>query len=176
MATAESQLIDWFTFVRQFKTCCRQVNTDAAALRCPDFLNATVATYLPDANDQNQFAVCAAHATGLPITPGSVSSADTFLGLLESSFGFLDVYVTAYLQSLSPPPFDTMNGGDYILQKISAVFPGGSTARAWGRINQGLARIMGDCYSAAQQQKAAAMIDDPTQTVNDVVNQIVVTG
>lgn len=176
MATAESQLTDWITFLRQFETCCAQIDTDVDGMPGPDFAARKITTSLPEADAQNQFAICAAGATDLPIDGGSVSKADSFRALLESSFGFANVYIAPYLQSLSPTPFKTMNPGDYILQKTSAVFPGGKANPAWQSIDAGLTGIMGDCYSAQQSDKVSGVVDDSSKTITDVVNQIAELG
>ena len=176
MATAKSQLTDWFTFLTQFRKCCASIDSDAASLSGPGFANAKPSLYLPDPDDQNQFAICAGNATALPVAAASVCSAASFRVILENSFGFLNVYVAAYLQSLSPAPFKTMNRDDYILQKNNAVFPGGSADPHWVAIDQGLAAIMGDCCSSTQRPKVTAIVSDPTKIVTDIVNQIAVLG
>ncbi|HEX4036414.1 MAG TPA: hypothetical protein VHX37_00015 [Acidobacteriaceae bacterium] len=176
MTDAKSQLRDWFRFLAQFRTCCASIDSEAAHLSGPDFANSKPIFFLPDAEHQNQFAICAANATGLPLTADSVCSASSFLALLESSFGFLNVYVAPYLQSLSPLSFNTMNGGDYILQKARAVFPAGAADGSWTAIDNGLAGIMSDCYSPAQRRKVAALVGDSTKVITDLVNQIAVPG
>jgi len=180
MATAERQLQDWFTYLKQFQACCCQVNTDTCVMNLLQFCSAKISDTLsaPPSNEQGEFSVCASGATGLPVTPGAVSAASTFLALLDSTWAFPDLYVAAYLQSLSPAPFSTtMKLGDFILQKTTAVFPAGAKDPNWVKIDAGLAIIMGPVlYSTAQRAKVAVIVADPTKTISDVVEQIVLFG
>ena len=177
MADAESQLTDWITYLKQFKTCCAKVNSDADPLSLLAFANAKIADLLPTDNDRENFAVRSAKATQLPITQAVVTACTTFIALLETTWGFINIYVTCYLQSLAPTPFPTSNSGDFILQKATAVFPGGAANPNWVKTNTGLAAILGpDCYSANQQPKVAAIVADPTKLIDDVINQISVLG
>ena len=177
MATAESQLQDWFTYLKQFKACCCKVNTDTCGMNLLAFCPSKITDLLPDAVSQSAFAVCAAAATKLPVTPGAVSGAATFLTLLDSAWAFPDLYVASYIQSLSPALFQAMNLGDFILQKTTAVFPSGATDPNWLKIDAGLAIIMGPVlYSTAQRAKVAAILADPTKTISDVIKQIVTFG
>lgn len=178
MATAESQLTDWFTFLKAFKTCCTKVNTDAGPLTLLAFANSKITDLLaaPPSNDQPQFALCASDATKLPVTQGAITAAATFLQLLEAVWGFPNLYVADYIQSLCPN-FIAMKVGDFLLQKTTVVFPGGATDPLWVKTDAALAVVIGpDCYSAAQRKKVAAIVADPTKLISDVVNQISVLG
>lgn len=179
MATAQSELQDWFTYLQQFQTCCCSVNTDACGMNLLQFGNAKITDLLsaPPDPHQGQFAVCASGATKLPVTSGAVSASSTFLALLQSTWAFPDLYVAAYLQSLAPAAFSTMTLGDFVLQKLSAVFPGGATDPNWSKVDVGLASVMGQyLYSASQRTKVATTIADATKMVSDAVSQIVVFG
>lgn len=179
MATAQSELQDWFTYLKQFQTCCCQANTDACGMNLLQFCNAKIADLLsaPPDPHQGQFSVSASAATGLPVTPGAVSGAATFLALLQSTWAFPDLYVAAYIQSFAPASFSTMQLGDFVLQKLSAVFPGGATDPNWSKVDAGLASIMGqDLYSSTQRPKVAAIVADATKLISDAVNQIVTFG
>jgi hypothetical protein len=180
MATAQSQLTDWFTYLNQFKACCNKIETDTDALNLLQFCNAKITDLLdaPPSNEQAAFSLCASAATGLPVTPAAVSGASSFLTLLDSTWAFPDLYVAAYMRSLSPAPFSTtMKVGDFILQKTGVVFPAGAKDANWVKIDPGLATILGaDLYSATQRAKVAAIVTDPTKIVSDVVDQIVVFG
>lgn len=177
MTDAESQLTDWITYLKKFKTCCAKVNSDANQLSLLAFANAKIATLLPTDNDKGDFAVRGAKATQLPITQAVVAASTTFVSLLQTTWDFINIYVVSYIQLLAPPPFPAMNSRDFILQKTAAVFPADPADPAWVNIDTGLARILGpDCYSAAQRKKVAAIVADPTKQINDLVNQIAVLG
>jgi hypothetical protein len=177
MATAESQLSDWFTYLKQFKICCREINSDVDHLTLLSFANSKISTLLATSNEQAQYATSCHDSTNLPVTPGAVAAAANFVGLLEATWGFPNMYVTAYLRSLSPAPFNGMKFGDFILQKVKDVFPGGAIDSNWVKIDAGLAKIIGsECYSTAQRQKVAVIVADVTKLITDVVNQISVLG
>lgn len=177
MTDAESQLTDWINFLKQFKSCCAKINSNTNHLSLLAFANAKIIDLLPTDNDKGDFAVRSANATKLPVTQAVVAASATFLALLQTTWGFIDIYVACYLQSLAPPPFPTMNGGDFDLQKTTAVFPAGPADPAWINIDTGLSRILGpDCYSAAQRTKVAAIVTGQDKHINDVVNRIAVLG
>jgi hypothetical protein len=111
------------------------------------------------------------------VTPGAVAAAANFVGLLEATWGFPNMYVAAYLRSLSPAPFNAMKFGDFILQKVKDVFPGGATDPNWVTIDAGLTKIIGsECYSQSQSTKVTAIVVNANKLVTDVVNQISVLG
>jgi len=173
MADAKSQLADWMTYLQQFKACCAKVNSDANRLSLAAFANSTIADLLSTDNGKGQFAVCCARTTKLPVTQAVVAAGSTFIALLETTWGSINIYAAVYLQSLTPPPFPTMNAGDFIKQKTTAVFLAGCADPCWVKIDAGLARILGpDCYSAAQRKAVAAIVADPTNQMNDLINQI----
>lgn len=177
MSTAESQLGDWFTFLKQFKVCCGNINSDVDRLTLLDFANSKISTLLPTPNDQAQFATCASNATNLPVMTDAVAAAADFVGLLETTWAFPNVYVAAYLQSLSPAPFATMNPGDFVLQKVKDVYPQGKTDPGWVKADQGLTGIIGpECYCPAQRIKVAAIVAGATKLISDVCDQISVLG
>ncbi len=178
MATAESQLTDWFAYLITFKTCCAKVNTDADKLSLLVFAKSKITDLLaaPPSNDQPQFALCATNATKLPVTQAAITTAATFLDLLEAVWAFPNLYIANYVKSLCSK-FAVMNVGDFLLQKVNAVFPGGSADPLWASVDDGLAGIIDpSCYSPKQRAAVAKIVDDPTKQITDVVNQIAVLG
>src|SRR5580658_3881533 len=96
--TSELQLRNWFGYLQAFKTCAEKIDTDVIALSLHDFSNAKPTTYLTDAADQNQFAVCVANATQIPMLASDVSGAASFVALLGATFGAVNRYIAAYLR------------------------------------------------------------------------------
>jgi hypothetical protein len=178
MATAETQLKDWFTDLTAFRTCCADVNTDAGKLSMLRFAESKIADLLaaPPSNDQPQFALCASNATKLPVSQAAITAAATFLDLLEAVWAFPNLYIANYVLSMCPK-FAAMNVGDFLLQKVNAVFPGGAADPLWIAIDSALAGIIDNsCYSPKQRAAVAKLVADPTKQITDVVNQIAVLG
>lgn len=177
MSDAANQLRQWFGYLEQFQKCCSQANADAGELTLLAFACTKPTTLLPDALDQNQMAICCSSATNIPVLAADVCAAASFAALLGSTFGVVDPYVAAWLQSQAAAPFPGMKIGDFVLQKSGAVYPKGTADPAWTATDQGLAKIIdSSCYSAAQRGKVAVIVNDATKSICDVVNQIVVLG
>ena len=178
MATTQSQLADWFTYLKAFKSCCAKINSDANQLSLLAFVNSKIADLLlvPPSSDQPTFGILASDATSLPVTQTAITAATKFLDLLESVWAFPNLYVANYVKSLCPK-FVAMNLGDYLLQQVNVVFPGGATDPLWITVDADLAQIIGDdCYSPKQRAAVAKIVADPTKQITDVVNQISVLG
>jgi hypothetical protein len=175
--TSELQLQLWFGYLTSLKTCAQKMNTDVVKLSLLDFANAKPATYLADAVTQSSFANCVVNATQIPMQGTDVNSASSFAVLLGSTFGLMNRYIAAYLRFLSPASFKTMSVGKFELQKTSAVFPKGADDPVWLAMNAAIAAIIDKtCYSAAQQTAVAAIVNDNTKLISDVVNQIAKLG
>jgi hypothetical protein len=175
--TSELQLKNWFGYLNSFKICAQNINTDLATLSLLDFANAKPSTYLTDEVRQKSFVVCTIDKTGIAIDVSAVSKAKSFVDLLGATFGVLDRYIAAYLRFLTPAPFNTMLVGNFILQKTSAVFPGGATDPTWITTNTALTKIIdSSCYTPAQQTTVGQLVADPNKQINDVVNRIVKLG
>lgn len=178
MSTAESQLINWFNYLKAFKASCAEVNTDAVPMTLLAFANSKITDLLavPPSGDQPAFGASASNATKLPVGQDAISGASTFLSLLEAVWAFPDAYVSSYVQSLCPA-FSGTNPGDFLLERVTVVFPEGATDSLWIQIDAALANVIGsDCYSAAHRKKVAAIVADRTKLISDVVDQIVVFG
>lgn len=175
--TSQTQLGNWFGYLQSFQACAEKIDTDVKSLSLCTFANAKPSTYLGDAADQNQFVVCVADATSIPIQASDVSGASSFLALLGATFGVANRYIAAYLRFLAPAPFEAMTVGDFELQKTSAVFPQGTTDPLWLKMDAALAQIIDpSCYSAAQRAAVAAVVGDQTKLISDVVGQIAKLG
>lgn len=175
--TSELQLKNWFGYLVSFQACAAQIATDLAPLSLLDFANAKPVTYLTAAIDQSTFADSASRATQIPMQPSDVCAASSFVALLGATFGPANVYIAAYLRSLSPDPFKAMKVGDFQLQKNPAVFPKGATDPAWVAMDAGLAKIIeASCYSVKQRAAVAAIVANKGKLITDVVNQIAKLG
>ena len=176
--TSELQLKNWFGYLLSFPACAATINNDLQALSLLDFANAKPSTYLTDANDQNQFALCAKNATNIPMQASDVSGAASFVALLGATFGVANRYIAAYLRFLSPAPFNAMTVGDFMPQRTPALFPNGGGANPlWVTMDPALAQIIDpSCYSAAQRAAVAKIVADATKLITDVVNQIAKLG
>ncbi len=175
--TSELQLRNWFGYLASFKACAAQIDTDVASLSLLDFANAKPVTCLTDAIKQNTFAVCASSATQIPVQASDVCAASSFVALLGATFGVANVYIAAYLRSLSPAPFNAMRVGDFQLQKHKDVFPKGAADPTWVTSDTNLAKIMdASCYSATQRAAVAAIVANQAKMIADTVNQIAKLG
>ena len=177
MSGAGSQLSQWFGYLKQFQQCASQANSDAGGLTLRAFACTKPATLLPDDPTRNQVALCCSTATSIPVQAADLCAAATFGELLGATFGVVDPYVAAWIQSQAPAPFNSMNLGDFVLQKTGSVYPKGAADPAWMAADKGMAeRMDASCYSNDQRTKVAAIVSDPTKCVSDIVNQIVVLG
>lgn len=175
--TSEAQLRNWFAYLQSFKNCAEKIDTDVVALTLLEFANTKPTAYLPDAVHQNQFAVCAADETQIPMQAKDVCDAASFAALLGATFGTVNRYIAAYQRFLSPPPFNAMPVGDFMLQKTKAIFPAGENDPTWKKMDTKQAGVIeASCYGATLRQEAGKIVGDQSKQVTDVVNRIAKLG
>ncbi len=175
-STEKQNLARWFTLLHALQNAS-SFNTSVKTLTLLEFANAKIATILPSANEQQQFINnVGASNIGVMISIADLTNSDTFEALLDIN-NPLPTFVGLYLRTLASGAFPGGSMADFLSAPISSAFPGGSSGTAWTTAIGMLSSVIPSvCLSAKLQAAVAKTVDDPTNKVSDVVNQIAKLG
>ena len=171
--TGISQWLDWLKII--------QNDCNSGTTNCMDkrtFANTTIVApnVLPTANEQNQFILQISNDLNIQVALSDLTTYPTFKALLDH-FILLEMKVRQFLQALAAPPFPAGTLTAFDKAKTSAAFPGGSAGQQWQSASAALIQAFPpECYTAADQAKAAAIVDDPAGLVSALVKQISALG
>jgi hypothetical protein len=175
----QTNLSNWFVFLQNLQTGCAKINTSADPRRMTllAFANSKITALLPSANDQGQFIIEAQASPGIDIAPNDLSTRfSTFKDLLVN-FSDLPTLLAICLQECAAGNFPAGMLKDFLAATVSKAFPGGSTGTNWSTANQLLtSAIPTVCYSPKLQAEAAKTVDDGTETVTSLRDQIATLG
>ena len=176
-STEVQNLAGWFADLQKLRIACAKTNTSAKKMDLLTFANSKITTVLPSANEQGQFIIDAKTALSIDIAPDDLSTNfSTFEALLDN-FSPLPTFVAVLLKTLAAGSFPQGSMADFLSAKIGAAFPGGGAGTVWSNAAKMVASaIPAVCFSSTLQVALAKTVDDGSQQVSNLVNQVAVLG
>ena len=171
-APATGSIVAWFSYLQQFQDAC-SFNLLAMAMDPLTFANSTILKVLLSTNQQGQFITAVGVTPGVRVGTADLTAYPTFKGLLNRYYP-LTTYIGLYLQALAAAPYPPPGASqDFWNAATSSAFPGGSKDAPWTTLMTGLGPAMlGVCFTAGLQTKAAKTLDTAGSKMIDVITQI----
>jgi hypothetical protein len=93
------------------------------------------------------------------------------------NFSALPTFVAAYLKTFAAGSYQSGSIADFLDAMVGSAFPGGSSGASWSNATKMFASVIpAVCFSSTLQTALVKTVNDPTQKVTNLVNQIAVLG
>lgn len=175
----QQNLENWFTFLLDLQIACAKINTsaDPQKMTLLAFANSKITTLLPSVNEQGQFIINAKASPGIDIAPNDLSTRfSTFRDLLIN-FSALPDLLAICLRECAADPFPSETLKSLLAATVNVAFPGGAAGANWSSARQLLtSAIPPVCFTETFQTAVAKTVDQGTQTVSAIRDQIAALG